>query len=96
MGLGKTIMTISLLLTHSDRGGSVGSQSTSQATIEDGGSSMISDQSPTFSKKTVKFSGFNKIFKQRNSLSSGGNLIICPVTLIGQWKVYCTQCIDTW
>lgn len=87
MGLGKTIMTISLLLTHSDRGGSVGSQSTSQATIEDGGSSMISDQSPTFSKKTAKFSGFDKIFKRRNSFSSGGNLIICPVTLIGQWKV---------
>lgn len=86
MGLGKTIMTIALLLKHSDRDGSVGIQPTSQASIEDGGASMISDQSPTFFKKTTKISGFDKFFKRTNSLTSGGNLIICPVTLIGQWK----------
>ncbi|RVX20005.1 DNA repair protein RAD5A [Vitis vinifera] len=59
MGLGKTIMTIALLLAHSEK---------------------------DLSKKAAKFSGFHKLKKQENTLTSGGNLIICPMTLLGQWK----------
>jgi len=50
----------------------------------------VSDNVHTFSnipKKATKFSGFDKPTKQMNSLTSGGNLIICPMTLLGQWKV---------
>lgn len=94
MGLGKTIMTIALLLAHSDKGGSLGSQSIGQASVEDGGTSINSDQSPTLQKRTAKFFGFDKLFKRRKSLAIGGNLIICPVTLIGQWKVCCVQLRD--
>ncbi|CAI9105535.1 OLC1v1004474C1 [Oldenlandia corymbosa var. corymbosa] len=85
MGLGKTIMTISLLLTHSERGGSSGSQHTSQILTRNGEAVMIPEQSPT-PKKAGKFSGFDKLLKRSNSLTSGGNLIVCPMTLIGQWK----------
>ncbi|KAL2536246.1 actin-dependent regulator of chromatin subfamily A member 3 [Forsythia ovata] len=77
MGLGKTIMTISLLLSHSGRGG---------FSNENSESSNMLDDSPTSSKKATKFSGFDKVPKQQRSLAGGGNLIICPMTLIGQWK----------
>lgn len=82
MGLGKTIMTISLLLTHTEKGGSLDKDSTSQSNNEINGS----DQSSSSPKKAAKFSGFDKIKKQKQSLIGGGNLIICPMTLIGQWK----------
>lgn len=85
MGLGKTIMTIALLLTHSERGGSLGNQLTCQTLTGNGEASLISDQSPT-PKNAAKFSGFEKLLKLKNSLTCGGNLIICPMTLIGQWK----------
>ncbi|XP_019458903.1 PREDICTED: putative SWI/SNF-related matrix-associated actin-dependent regulator of chromatin subfamily A member 3-like 2 isoform X1 [Lupinus angustifolius] len=86
MGLGKTIMTISLLLAHSGRGGSIGSQTTVQSFIEGG---EVNDTGHKFSevpKKKTKFPGFDKLMKQNNALTSGGNLIICPMTLLGQWK----------
>ncbi|KAL7127161.1 hypothetical protein ABFS83_14G237000 [Erythranthe nasuta] len=86
MGLGKTIMTISLLLTHSGRGGSLGSASTSQSSTDNGGASSTSDNSPKPPKKASKFTGFEKLMKQKAALVGGGNLIICPMTLIGQWK----------
>ncbi|KAI3679441.1 hypothetical protein L2E82_51352 [Cichorium intybus] len=82
MGLGKTIMTISLLLTHTEKGGSLDKDSTTQSNNEINGS----DQSSSSPKKAAKFSGFDKIKKQKQSLIGGGNLIICPMTLIGQWK----------
>ncbi|KAI3679436.1 hypothetical protein L2E82_51347 [Cichorium intybus] len=82
MGLGKTIMTISLLLTHTEKGGSLDKDSISQSNNEINGS----DQSSSSPKKAAKFSGFDKIKKQKQSLIGGGNLIICPMTLIGQWK----------
>ncbi|KAM0024851.1 putative DNA helicase chromatin remodeling SNF2 family [Helianthus debilis subsp. tardiflorus] len=78
MGLGKTIMTISLLLAHTERGGSLDSENN-----EVGNSS---DQSSSSPKKLTKFSGFDKLKKQKQMLIGGGNLIICPMTLIGQWK----------
>ncbi|KAK6776466.1 hypothetical protein RDI58_027467 [Solanum bulbocastanum] len=86
MGLGKTIMTISLLLSHSVRGGSSGSQSTSQLSSENGEASNILGHSPTFAKKSAKFSSLDKLLKHKPKLISGGNLIICPMTLLGQWK----------
>ncbi|KAK9279319.1 hypothetical protein L1049_012998 [Liquidambar formosana] len=86
MGLGKTIMTIALLISHSKRGGSSSSQSTSQPSGESSEISHISDQSPEPPKKATKFLGFDKLIKQKNTLTSGGSLIICPMTLLGQWK----------
>lgn len=82
MGLGKTIMTISLLLTHSGHGLSV-SYPTSQSSSEDIEVPDISD----LPKKVPKFSGFDKLLKQKNTVEDGGCLIICPMTLLGQWKV---------
>lgn len=38
-------------------------------------------------KKAAKFSGFDKLRKHKQSLIGGGNLIICPLALIGQWKL---------
>ncbi|KAK9072647.1 hypothetical protein SSX86_009082 [Deinandra increscens subsp. villosa] len=78
MGLGKTIMTISLLLAHTERGGSIDSENNE---VGNG-----SDQSSSSPKKPSKFSGFDKFKKQKQLLIGGGNLIICPMTLIGQWK----------
>ncbi|PIN02547.1 Helicase-like transcription factor HLTF/DNA helicase RAD5, DEAD-box superfamily [Handroanthus impetiginosus] len=86
MGLGKTIMTISLLLTHSERGGSLHSASTSQSSDDNCEASCSSDKSPIPPKKASKFAGFEKLMKQKASLVGGGNLIVCPMTLIGQWK----------
>ncbi|XP_057474411.1 DNA repair protein RAD5A [Actinidia eriantha] len=86
MGLGKTIMTIALLLAHSERGGSIGGPSTSEAFIDDSDTNDVSDQSPPFPNKTTKFPGFDKLVKRWNPLIGGGNLILCPMTLLGQWK----------
>ncbi|KAF1886837.1 hypothetical protein Lal_00046075 [Lupinus albus] len=86
MGLGKTIMTISLLLAHSGRGGSLGSRTTVQSFIEGGEANDTGHKFSDIPKKTTKFPGFDKLMKQNNALTSGGNLIICPMTLLGQWK----------
>ncbi|KAG8371209.1 hypothetical protein BUALT_Bualt13G0063500 [Buddleja alternifolia] len=86
MGLGKTIMTIALLLTHSERGGSLNCASTSQSSSDNCEASLSSDKSPIIPKKASKFAGFEKLKKQKASLVGGGNLIVCPMTLIGQWK----------
>lgn len=87
MGLGKTIMTISLLAAHTEKGGSLDRDSISQACSESNEVENGSDQSPSSPRKVAKFSGFDKLRKQKQSLIGGGNLIICPMTLIGQWKV---------
>lgn len=87
MGLGKTIMTISLLLAHSERSGSLGNESTPKPVNQ----SIEADQSPTLLKKAKKFPGFDKLVKQQTALTGGGNLIICPMTLLGQWKVHVMQ-----
>lgn len=83
MGLGKTIMTISLLLTHTERGGgSLGSQSPGGTNEAIDGT----DESLRTPKKIAKFSSFRKLSRQKGSITGGGNLIVCPMTLIGQWK----------
>ncbi|GJT88341.1 helicase [Tanacetum coccineum] len=87
IGLGKTIMTISLLLAHTKRGGSLDRDASSQACSESNEMGNGSDQSSSSLKKVAKFSGFDKLKKQKQTLIGGGNLIICPMTLIGQWKV---------
>ncbi|XP_052210529.1 DNA repair protein RAD5A isoform X2 [Diospyros lotus] len=85
MGLGKTIMTIALLLTHSERSGS-SSPSSSEALIENCDTTDMSNHYPSLIKKTTKNSGFDKLLRKKNLLVGGGNLIICPMTLLGQWK----------
>ncbi|XP_024984826.1 DNA repair protein RAD5A isoform X1 [Cynara cardunculus var. scolymus] len=86
MGLGKTIMTISLLLAHTERGGALGRYANSQACSESNEVGNGSNQTSSSPKKPSKFSGFDKLRKQKQALIGGGNLIICPMTLIGQWK----------
>ncbi|KAB1227332.1 putative SWI/SNF-related matrix-associated actin-dependent regulator of chromatin subfamily A member 3-like 2 [Morella rubra] len=86
MGLGKTIMTISLLLAHSERDGSSVSQPTTQSSSEGIEVSNMLDHCPDHPKKATRLSGFNKLMKQKNTLVAGGNLIVCPLTLLGQWK----------
>ncbi|KAJ4978224.1 hypothetical protein NE237_009004 [Protea cynaroides] len=96
MGLGKTIMTIALLLAYSDRGASLANHPMSQASSENSEVSSASDESPSDSKKVTEspsdskkvtnFSGFDKLMKSGTSLIGGGNLIVCPMSLLGQWK----------
>ncbi|GLT82070.1 hypothetical protein SLE2022_004830 [Rubroshorea leprosula] len=84
MGLGKTVMTIALLLTQSKRGGLSNSQSMQQPS-NGNEVSGVSDQSPSILERT-KISDHDKILNPKNELVDGGNLIICPMTLLGQWK----------
>ncbi|KAL6577425.1 DNA repair protein rad5a [Orobanche minor] len=86
MGLGKTIMTISLLLTHSERGGSLSRSATSQSSNDNCEASFTLDKSLKPPKKASKLAGFEKLMKQKGALVGGGNLIVCPMTLVGQWK----------
>ncbi|XP_031283471.1 DNA repair protein RAD5A isoform X2 [Pistacia vera] len=86
MGLGKTIMTLALLLTHSERGTPSGSQSQSQHSGEAIEGVDFSDQSPNLPKKAPKFSVLDKVVTKNPTLPLGGTLIICPMTLLGQWK----------
>lgn len=78
MGLGKTIMTLSLLLTHTERGLSSSRRSSEKDKIYGG--------VDTTTKDVPKLLGFDKA-KKRKPLNGGGNLIICPMTLLSQWKV---------
>lgn len=88
MGLGKTVMTISLLLSNSERVGSPCSQLMSLSSGECMEISKSTDASPDPPKKVAKLQGFDKLKRQENILMDGGNLIVCPMTLISQWKVY--------
>ncbi|KAL3718231.1 hypothetical protein ACJRO7_003375 [Eucalyptus globulus] len=84
MGLGKTIMTIALLLTHKERGESLGSPNITQPLNEGSEIANTLEQSPNSSKRENKFLGFKRLMKQR--MLNGGCLIVCPMTLLGQWK----------
>ena len=85
MGLGKTIMTISLL---SDSGkGCITTQNSTQVSGESNGLGEISIQSHDAVKNVASPFSFSKLRKPKAALIGGGNLIICPMTLISQWKV---------
>ncbi|KAG4113520.1 hypothetical protein ERO13_D13G228100v2 [Gossypium hirsutum] len=72
--------------THSERGGLSDSQSSDQPSDQGGEAIDVFGQSPNSVKTATKFPSFDKLSKQRNKLANGGNLIICPMTLLGQWK----------
>ncbi|XP_078157224.1 DNA/RNA helicase protein isoform X3 [Carex rostrata] len=84
MGLGKTIMTISLIVSESGKGCclSTTSLSSSKAFEE-----SLSLSSPS-SKKPTSPSIFTKLLRKPKAVAyvGGGNLIVCPMTLLGQWK----------
>ncbi|XP_021767366.1 DNA repair protein RAD5A-like [Chenopodium quinoa] len=85
MGLGKTVMTISLLLSSSERVGSPSSQSS----LSSGESTELikaTDASPDPTKKVAKFQSIEKQMRNENVLMDGGSLIVCPMTLLSQWK----------
>ncbi|EPS74569.1 hypothetical protein M569_00186, partial [Genlisea aurea] len=77
MGLGKTIMALSLLLTHPGRDRPPGDINATTACDDNCKDEFKSDK-PPFPPTAPKIT---------NSASlCGGNLIVCPMTLIGQWK----------
>lgn len=84
MGLGKTVMTISLLLTQLRRAELSNCETTRQPSNASHGDD-VSDQSSIASERT-RNSGLNKFVKQKKELLDGGTLIVCPMTLLGQWK----------
>ncbi|XP_073007051.1 DNA repair protein RAD5A isoform X1 [Typha latifolia] len=85
MGLGKTIMTISLLLSD-PRKGCLPPAPASQVSDESNEFNNMSEQSADVSKKLTSMPYFNKPLKSKVSLIGGGNLVVCPMTLLGQWK----------
>lgn len=86
MGLGKTVMTISLLLSNSERVGSPCSQLMNVSSGESTELSKAMGASPDPPKKAAKFQGIDKQIRQENILMDGGSLIVCPMTLLSQWK----------
>ncbi|KAG0483180.1 hypothetical protein HPP92_011264 [Vanilla planifolia] len=80
MGLGKTIMTIALLLAHSDK---VQPPVCSSYCHEEDSDADNVDKSSGVSKRLSSMSSFSKLLKNK---VRGGNLIVCPMTLLGQWK----------
>lgn len=79
-------MTIALLLAHSDRRGSV-VHSIAESPMSTNEITGNSEQSMNTSRKITSISCFNKLMKSMTMLIGGGSLIICPMTLLGQWKV---------
>lgn len=87
MGLGKTIMTISLLLSDSSKG-RVTTQHSTQISGEASGLGETPIQSLDSVKNLASPFSFSKLRKPKAPLIGGGNLVICPMTLLSQWKVY--------
>ncbi|CAO2045986.1 unnamed protein product [Urochloa humidicola] len=81
MGLGKTIMTIALLLSDSSKG-CITTQNAAQISGEASG---LGESQDAVKKLASPFS-FSKQKAPKAPLIGGGNLIICPMTLISQWK----------
>lgn len=69
MGLGKTVMTIALILARPDRGSLDG---------QNGITETADDIENMRRKKKVSHT---------KASSKGGTLIVCPMALLGQWKV---------
>jgi DNA repair protein RAD5 len=87
MGLGKTIMTIALLLSDSGKG-CITTQHSSQISGEANGLGEISAQSHDSVKNLASPFSFSKLRKPKAPLIGSGSLIICPMTLLSQWKVW--------
>lgn len=90
MGLGKTVMTISLIISNPGRGGSSlipvaaepahegpeDLQAPKTSVLEEAGNQPLT---PIKTLTRMK----------RDARKGGGTLIVCPMTLLGQWKVSC-------
>ncbi|KAH9317698.1 hypothetical protein KI387_019467, partial [Taxus chinensis] len=91
MGLGKTVMAISLLLANSGKGGAGGTDATesfnesssSEKTVLDP-SEIVVPESPQCPNKRQVLGIIRKSSTRLHK--GGGNLIVCPMTLLGQWK----------
>jgi DNA repair protein RAD5 len=86
MGLGKTIMTIALLLADSSKGCITTQHSTHICEEASGLGELPVQPHDDVKKLAIPFS-FSKLRKPKTPLIAGGNLIVCPMTLLGQWKV---------
>lgn len=75
-------MTIALLLSDSKKG-SITTQNTAQISVEASG---LGESQDAVKKLANPFS-FSKHKTFKGPCIGGGNLIICPMTLISQWKV---------
>ncbi|KAI5059598.1 hypothetical protein GOP47_0025917 [Adiantum capillus-veneris] len=82
MGLGKTVMTISLLLSNCGKGG--GHHQTNSSIVD----SEMNRGVPSEVRKPDSFFATAQMrAKLRKSIrKGGGTLIVCPMTLLGQWK----------
>jgi DNA repair protein RAD5 len=87
MGLGKTVMTISLILANPGRGGmdlpKVAKPSQENPNSPSGLQLCLQEESSIQSTNQIKDSKRSRSSAQRG----GGTLIVCPMTLLGQWKV---------
>ncbi|KAJ8750025.1 hypothetical protein K2173_013940 [Erythroxylum novogranatense] len=86
MGLGKTIMTIALLLTHTERGGSSANPYTCQLSSKSTQVTNLPEQCLNPMNKEENLVASNKLEEQKKILPNGGNLVVCPMTLLSQWK----------
>ncbi len=87
MGLGKTVMTISLILANPGRGGmdinKVAIPSQEDPNSLSGLQLCLQEESSIQSTNQIKDSQ-----RSRSSAQLGvGTLIVCPTTLLGQWQV---------
>jgi DNA repair protein RAD5 len=83
MGLGKTVMTISLILANPGKGGYEVKGDKDELALDPCMKSVIkSNQELNENERKLD------IQKSTNALhKGGGTLIVCPMTLLGQWKV---------
>jgi DNA repair protein RAD5 len=90
MGLGKTIMTIALLLSDCSKG-CITTQNSTQICEEASYFGEVPTHSNGAVEKLANPFSFGKHRKHKVPLIGGGNLIICPMTLLSQWKVQFMQ-----
>ena len=90
MGLGKTVMTISLIISNPGRGGSSLIPGAAEPAHEG------PEDLQTFKTSVREESGnqpvtpIKTLTRMKTAVrKGGGTLIVCPMTLLGQWKVSC-------
>jgi DNA repair protein RAD5 len=95
MGLGKTVMGISLLVSSPGRGGLHTLGSLTPQT-EDISEKTLNQDLTVQLEETTQTKALGSSLHGKNKLGSidstgkqrgGGTLIVCPMTLLGQWKV---------